>query len=102
LSVVVRVVASGPGCREKGLVSFLCRSPWLDCRVSAVMSENVYDVRVEGNLETIKRLLEQGYEYGCDFQDGPVALKVFRRSVSVRERALHDERAVASKMKSRK
>ena len=39
------------------------------------MSEKEYDVRVEGNLEIIKGLLEQGYEYVCDFQDGPIVLK---------------------------
>ena len=63
------------------------------------MSEKEYDVRVEGNLEIIKGLLEQGYEYICDFKDGPIALKLLRRSVGVREKALHDESAVPSKMK---
>jgi hypothetical protein len=66
------------------------------------MSEREYDVRVEGNLEIIKGLLEQGYEYVCDFQDGPIALKMFRRSVGVREKALHGEGTVPSKMKSRR
>jgi hypothetical protein len=66
------------------------------------MSEKEYDVRVEGNLEIIKGLLEQGYEYICDFQDGPIVLKMFRRSVGVRERALHSEGAVPRKMKWRR
>ena len=66
------------------------------------MSEREYDVRVEGNLEIIKGLLEQGYEYVCDFQDGPIVLKMFRRNVGVREKALHGEGAVPSKMKSRR
>ena len=83
-------------------VSFLCLSRSPNCRVTAVMSEKAYDVRVEGNLEIIKGLLEQGYEYVCDFQDGPIALKMFRRSVGVRERAFHDEGVVPSKMRSRK
>jgi hypothetical protein len=64
------------------------------------MCEKEYDVRVEGNLEIIKGLLEQGYEYICDFQDGPIVLKMFRRSVGVRERGLHAEGGVPSKMKS--
>jgi hypothetical protein len=66
------------------------------------MSEKEYDVRVEGNLEIIKGLLEQGYEYVCIFQDGPIVLKMLRRSVGVREKALHSEGAVPSKMKSRR
>jgi hypothetical protein len=70
--------------------------------VTSVMSEKKYDVRAEGNLEIIKGLLEQGYEYICDFQDGPIVLKMFGRRVGVREMALHDEGAVPSKMKSRR
>lgn len=61
------------------------------------MSEKEYDVEVERDLEKVKRLLEQGYEYVCDFQDGPIVLKMFRRSVGVRERSLHHEGAVARK-----
>jgi hypothetical protein len=66
------------------------------------MSEKEYDVRVEGDLEIIKGLLEQGYEYICDFQDGPIVRKVFRRSVGVREKAIHSEGAAPSKTKSRR
>ena len=66
------------------------------------MSEKEYDVRVEGNLEIIKGLLEQGYEYVCDFQDGPILLKIFRSSVGVGEKALHSEGAAPSKTKSRR
>jgi len=61
------------------------------------MSEKEYDVRAEGNLEIIKGLLEQGYEYICDFQDGPIVLKMFKRSVGVREKALHSEGAASDK-----
>jgi hypothetical protein len=31
------------------------------------MSEKEYDVQVEGNLEIIKGVLGQGYDYVCDF-----------------------------------
>ena len=61
------------------------------------MSERVYDVAVERDLETIKRLLEQGYEYVCDFQDGSFTLKMFRRNIGVGERYLHHEGAGSDK-----
>jgi len=66
------------------------------------MSEKECDVRVERNLEVIKGLLEHGYDCVCDFQDGPIVLKMFRRSVGVREKALRHESAVPSSTKSRR
>jgi Ser/Thr protein kinase RdoA (MazF antagonist) len=65
--------------------------------VSGVMSEKEYDVEVERDLEKIKRLLEQGYEYICDFEDGPYVLKMFRRGIGVGEKRLHREGAVIGK-----
>jgi len=59
------------------------------------MSEKEYDVVAERALETIKRLLEEGYDYICDYQDGPYTLKILRRRVGVREGRLHRELGVA-------
>jgi hypothetical protein len=67
--------------------------------VGGVLSEKEYDVAVERDLEKVKQLVEQGYEYVCDVEGEHGILKVFRKSTRVGERAVHGGGASAGRTK---
>ena len=61
-------------------------------RVGGVLSEKEYDVAVERDLEKVKQLVEQGYEYVCDVEGGHGIFKVFRKSTRVGGSLVHGRR----------
>ncbi len=63
------------------------------------MSEKEYDVAVERDLEKVKQLVEQGYEYVCDVEGGHGIFKVFRKSIRMSERPIHGGGAFVGRMK---
>lgn len=63
------------------------------------MSEKEYDVAVERDLEKVKQLVEQGYEYVCDVEGGHGILKVFRKSTRMSKSPIHGGGAFAGRIK---